>query len=300
MKKSLLVSGASKVDPNEIYRNDFNDVSNLIISTAGGGTVTSEDPIGTVVLPRQALTIDYPVNGKNYATVDLGQTYDELYIQFYFSVVKTNQTSGSDQFCQIGSTDSGGLEVTEIKYLNSTSGYRYYGLPGNSSLTQNKRLAQGEVSKIGVHINKNTLEAKYYFNGVFTRTISLADRDLRYITLGGTNDAGTKVQFTNLTVNTNNFSKGINTPAKIGEVITAYIDPSMDESIDASNFTGMNNAPYDPDGGTNYIDGPLRYTSELNPIYFAVNNKSKGIIRIKDGTNVKLKDFSDTQTIFFL
>ena len=73
--------------------------------------------------------------------------------------------------------------------------------------------------------------------------VTINDRDLRYITLGGSNDAGTKVQFSNLTVNTNNFSKGVNTPNKIGQVITVYIDPSMDASIDASNFTGMHNAP---------------------------------------------------------
>ena len=300
MKKSLLVSGASKVDPNEIYRNDFNDVSNLIISTDGGGTVTSEDPIGTVVLPRQALTIDYPVNGKNYATVDLGQTYDELYIQFYVSVVKTNQTSGYDEFCQIGSTDSGGLEVTEMKYLNSTVGVRPAAYPLPSALiSEGKRIAKGEIFRVGVHINKSTLEGKYYFNGKLSGQVTINDRDLRYITLGGTNDSGTKVQFSNLTVNTNNFSKGVNTPAKIGQVITAYIDPSMDASIDASNFSGMHNAPYDPDGGTNYIDGPVRYTTDLSAIYFQVDGKSKGIVRIKDGTNVKLKDFSDLQRILF-
>lgn len=236
----------SAIDPNatptpsgQVYVNNFDTLTGLTLEQTTG-SVTLETPIGTT-LPNvtYALTVDHTAAGNAYAAVDLGQTYDELYIQYYMAVIKPAGATSYTQSFKVGAGINS-LNAAEILINHATNDFRFYGFPNYLNLG---RYAKSAVwYKIGMHVDKVALTCSYEIDGRIVSTVSIADQDLRYITLGGSGDsvAGYKVQYASLTVNELGFQDAIVNDNGVGKYKTFYIDYSQkDNGLDMSNWSGL-------------------------------------------------------------
>jgi len=282
----------------EIYRNEFEDLTGLITDTPTG-TITIENPIGTAVLPQQALTIRYTTTGKNYASYNLPQSYDRYLIQCYFSTIKSSDNLGYKDLMQFGQNADGGSELAQITVNHhATNGPRIYGINlDNVASTQysyfGKYVADGEWSLIGADIDRIAGTIKYYYNGTFVKQQTIGTRTLDYVTLGGANNAGTVLQFSSLTINTQQFSETVENDFSIGEKVTTYIDYTVKDDTNVADYTGMHAYRFDPDGGSNYVDGPLPFAEDIYSSYTTAN----GEVRFNRGVKHKLRDLTESHSI---
>ena len=277
-------------EPSEgvVYVNNFDNLDGLILE-AGNGTVTTENPIGSVVLPQKALTIENTKSGNCYAAIDLGASYNELYIQYYISVIERSDANGYKDNLQVGEAVNG-LEACEIKMSNNSNPHtRPYGLPNYQALAY---MGTGTTTRIGMHVNKSALTCDFYADGKFIGQKTINNRELRYITLGGNNVSGYKLQFSALTVNSLGFMNGVPNIDGIGEYETIYVDSSMDESIDTTNFSGKHKELFDPKGDGVYTDGAKRFLSNAKMI------GDSGKTLFKRGLDYKLKDLNTAHKLY--
>lgn len=286
---------------NEVYRNEFttSEVAAITELTENAGSITSADPIGTVVLPQKCLDISWTSSGANLARIDLGTTYNELYVQFYINIINDGGISGVPPVL-------GGAFVSETRQAsqdfinlepNHTTGdyYRWFLNVGGINLKQ--RFTFGQWNMIGLHCNRTTQQVTRYLNGRELGTSSANDKDLQWILFGGNLPSGYRMQVASLTVNTTNFSAPVSNLDGIGEDTRIYVDYSMDSGIDASNFTGLHKEPFDPNGGTSYIDGALRYSGDFDSNFFEVD---KGKILYKSGVTSYLEDLATSNGVKIL
>ena len=281
------------VDPNigEVWRDEFNDLTGIFNTKETGGTVTIQDPIGTAVLPQKALTIEC-VSAGTWAEVDLGVAYNEIYVQYYVSIINDGGTSGYEQ--QVFVSGGAGASQNSFSVLtnHSVGNHRYYIDPTFAYFGMRQKV--GQWTKIGLHIDRIGSTVTRYHDGEMIGTSAITSNDIRYLLFGGgVLPNGYKLQIASLTANTNNFSAGVPNVDGIGEVSKIYVDASMDSGIDASGFSGLHKEPFDPDGGTNYIDGALRYSKALDTEYFKLN----GEVLYKKGVKHKLLDLNTSNGV---
>jgi len=285
---------SNTVDNGVVYVNNFADLTGLtLVETAG--TVTVEDPMGTVVLPQKALTLTNTSAGNCYASIDLGQTYDKLYVQFYVACIKQSTASSYKDTVQIGANVASS-ECAEVK-MNQASGtgtYRIYGLPNYPVLAMGQYSPMCAVNKVQLVIDRVAKTYIMYVNGTAASEKATADRDMRYITIGGNQVSGYVLQVSAMTVNEDMFMDGVSSTYDVGEYSTFFIDSSTDIGIDASAFTGRQITPYDPDGGTSYVDGPLRYMSDASMNYL----KYGDTVLFKRGLSYKQKALNNEHSIY--
>lgn len=279
MRRSLL-SITETADPFEVFASNFDDLTGLVINTSNG-TVTASNIIGTVTPNTpNALTIEHTSAGSVNASVDLGQAYDELYVQYYVSVIKQINASSYTNNFEVGSAIEAN-HASQIVMNHSGDTWRVFSQDGNGFHNLNKRTNSGSWNKIGMYFSGGTVE--YFVNDTSIGTFNTISQDRRYITMGGTgnNQVGYKVQYASLTVNTDHFQDIITNSSVAGAYNSAYTSQFVDYSIitdtayddgngafdltalDVSGWTGLHSRPYDPDGGTNYIDGPAAYLFDI-------------------------------------
>ena len=280
MRRSLL-SISQTADPNELFATNFNNLDGLTLNTANG-TVTSSDIIGTVTPnTSKALTITHTSGGSVTASVDLGSAYDELYVQYYVSVIKPiSATSYTNNF-EVGSAVEAN-HAAQILMSHSAGSWSIFSQDGTGFHNLLKVTNSGSWNKIGMYFSGTTVE--YFINGTSIGTFNTFSQDRRYITLGGTGNSqvGYKVQYASLTVNTANFQDIITNSSTTGDYNSEFTSHYVDYSnltntayddgngvvdltaIDTSGWTGLHSRPYDPDGGTNYIDGACNYLYDLS------------------------------------
>lgn len=262
----------------------------LIDGTAITSTETTNGTVTYATSPTQpgpsgnALTLTNTANGNCWAGIDLGQTYDELYIQFYVCVLDDGGDSGGVDLFEIGAAQFASdvvrlqsrLDLGETRYrpqVQSSGGAR---ISGNY-------MRVGTWFKFGLRVNTLTGTADYYVNDNLFNSHTVTG-SMRYITFGGNRNLGFKQQVYGLTVNELGFQNTYSIEGIDNIWAAEYIDYSMDASIDASGFTGQIKEPYDPAGGTAYIDGPLRYFRDSDANYFSAPTNSLN-------TNVENKVF---------
>ena len=260
--KFLTLDG-SLLNP-KVYENNFDSLDGLsLVQTAG--TVTIAPAEGTDPYPGNALTITNISAGNAYASYDLGETYDELYIQFFVNVVKSSTASSYKDCFQIGASVAAN-ECCEIKMNHSAGYYQPYGVP--NYLYIGRYVKDGVWMRYGIKVDRVAKIAYYYINGRYINSRATNDKDLRYITFGGSNVSGYKLQFANLTIRKDRFET---VSTDVGTVINFYVSELGDTT-----WSGMHKVPYDPNGGTNYVDGPVKYMNALNTSsYYLVRDNIK-------------------------
>jgi len=287
----------------QVYINNFDDLTGLILNETNG-TVTASPIIGTITPEvTNALTIDHVEGGSVTAAIDLGQAYDRLYIQWYSSVIKDAGATNYTNHLEVGSAIEAN-EAAQILFRHDVSTLRWkpYGTSQGGYQDMNRWTNSGTWYKYGMILDRVNLTVEFFVNGVSYGQIAAKNRDLRYITLGGTgnNKVGYKVQYTALSVNTNHFQDIVTNSNGIGTYVTQFVDYSSIENtnyngvdlsaLDKSHWTGRHSEPFDPDGATNYIDGPTPYTYNLidNNNLFGKGDK----ILYKKGVTHKIENLS--------
>ena len=286
----------------EVYRNDFTNLGTLDdLQTYGNGTITSEDPIGSSVLSGKAMTFEYisPSGSTNMVgAVDLGQVYDEIYVQFYMSMAELGSEIGYHTLFYASPAFSFAESAFRLSARVTAGSKSYRTFKTDTGFVQiSPYQTEGYWCKVGLHINNLTNEVTIYYNNALQGTLTTLDKDMQWLLFGGGHDNNVKVQIMDLTVNTQQFSAPSPNIEDIGENTTIYCDASMDSGIDASGFTGLHKEPFDPDGGINYVDGALRYSGDINESFINIDNLK---VLFKKGVSHKLKDLSTSNKIDFL
>ena len=288
---SALDPNATPVPAGQIYANNFETLIGLNLEQTTG-TVNLQTPIGTTVpnVPN-ALTVDYVAVGNAYASIDLGQTYDELYIQYYVCVPNPSTATSYTDNLKVGSSVNGGT-ITQVSMNHATNDFRAYGVPGYDFIGT-RYMKAGVWYKIGLHIDRVAQTCDFYLDGRFSGQKATNNADMQFITLGGSGDnvSGYKIQYASLTVNETEFQNTIVNENGVGQYKTHYVDYSLkDSGLDMTGWSGMFSEPFDPDGGTNYIDGPALYLSDISGTNAYA--KKYDFYKIKRGTVLKMKDLN--------
>lgn len=285
---------------NEIYRNEFTSLTGITADEYSNGDISIEAPIGTNTLEGTALTMEWTnSSGSNpmLARIDLGTVHDDLYIQFYGSVTNAASDSGYTEFFYATNTSPLSSEAFFLETNHSAGYHSYYKTETGTAIVSDRLVKQGVWDMFGIHIDNVAHTATFFYNGKQTQSVSIQSREVQWLQFGGFHTEGYKMQIMDLTVNTTNFSAPTDNLHGIGEYATIYIDATMDSGIDASGFSGQHSEPFDPDGGSSYIDGPLRHAADMNASFFRYKN---GFVKQKvDGTYYQ-KDLATSNKLNFV
>ena len=288
---------------NEVLRDDnvnLDEITQILKTAATTSEATIQPTGGTAKLEGDALNMEW-INGGGDSFLgiyyDLGQVYDKIYVQFYVNVLDWSTTPDAyQQFMWATETSSISQEAFEIQINKSTNFLRWYkNNPGSTLLSE--YVARGQWAMIGIEIDNIAKTASYYYNQKLISTNASQSRNVQWLVFGGNHPSGTKIQMKDLTVNTSNFSAPTSNLYGIGDRTTIYIDNSVSDLIDTTNFSGLHNALYSIDGDVTYIDGPLKYPSDLQSNYF---NPIDGEFAYKAGEVSYLEDLATSNSLKLL
>ena len=304
MSRRSLLSVSQTVDEFEVFASNFNTLDGITLNEANG-TVTSSNIIGTVTpnTPK-ALTIDWTSVGSTTASIDLGQAYDELYVQYYVSIINPSSASNYSNNLEVGSSVEAN-HAAQVLMKHASGQWTIFSQDGSGFHSLGRVTNAGSWNKIGMHFSGNTVE--YFVNDRLAGTFNTFSQDRRYVTIGGTAAfvSGYKSQYASLTVNTDHFQDIITNSNGVGSYTSHFVDYSSTyntdyngvdlSAIDKSGWSGLHSEPFDPNGGTNYIDGASPYLSQIGESNALARREDKFFLR--RGVTHRMKDINSPHKI---
>ncbi len=298
--QGAFINDVSLINENEIYRNEFTSLTGITVDEYSNGDISFEAPIGTNTLEGTALTMEWTnSSGSNpmLARIPLDSVYNDIYVQFYGAIINSGSDSDYTEFFYATNTSPLSSEAFVLETNHSAGYHSYYKTETGTALVSDRLVKQGVWDMFSIHIDNVAHTATFFYNGKQTQSVSIQSREVQWLQFGGFHTEGYKMQIMDLTVNTTNFSAPTDNLHGIGDHTRIYIDSSMDSGIDASGFSGQHSELYSLDGGSTYIDGPLRYAADMNASYFRYED---GFVMQKvDGTYYQ-KDLATSNKLNFV
>lgn len=272
---------AKKNDPGEVYVNNFDSLTGLTLDETTGSV--SIEPVFGDHTPNveNALTLYADATGEVNAAFEI-PLHNKIYVQYYMNVIYPSTDTGYQGNFEIGNAINN-QAATKVFTNQEALTYRVFGNT-QGFLDTGFRSSDGVWNLIGIEIDKVALTAKFYVNREELGELTIANQNLRYITLGGTYDTGYKIQFASITVNTDHFQDVITNNNGIGDYVTHFVDYSIKDHVDFNaNWSGLHPYVIDVNNDGTMDDGPVPYVNDVG-----TNNKGKlNLARRKDKWSIK-------------